>query len=951
LSDTQDSDIPGDEPGPGDDTGVENDGLNGGSGGEPPAGGSSSDGPPPERDVAPISIEEEMRSSYLDYAMSVIVSRALPDARDGLKPVHRRILFSMNENGYDWNKPYRKSARVVGDVIGKYHPHGDQSIYDALVRMAQDFSMRLPLLDGQGNFGSVDGDPPAAMRYTEVRMAKSAHSLLNDIDKNTIDFKDNYDGTEREPVVLPAELPNLLVNGANGIAVGMATNIPPHNLGEVIDACIALMDNPDITIDELIEHVPAPDFPTGGIMLGRQGARSAYHTGKGSVVVRGRVDIEEVRKDRQAIVITEIPYQVNKASMVEKIADLVREKRIEGIGDLRDESDRNGMRVVVELRRDAVPDVVLNQLYRFSPLQQSFGCNMLALDHGRPELMNLKQFLEIFVRFREEVISRRTKFELAKARDRAHVLVGLAIAVANIDEVIRLIRTAPDPASARESLMARDWPAQDIAPLIALIDDPRHGLSEDGTIRMSEEQARAILDLRLQRLTALGRDEIGDELKGLGEKIEDYLDILRSRARVLEIMRTELTAIKTEFATPRRTELAESENDFEDEDLIQREDMVVTVSHQGYIKRVPLSTYRAQRRGGKGRSGMSTKDEDFVTRLFVANTHTPMLFFSSIGMVYKLKVWRLPQSTPQARGKAMINILPLQQGEYITTVMPLPEDEESWDNLHVMFATRSGNVRRNKLSDFVQINRNGKIAMKFEGDDAGDSIVGVQICTEDDDVLLTTADGRCVRFPVTEVRVFSGRSSTGVRGVRLADGDVLIGMSIMRHVDVTPAEARAYLKQAAAMRRAASGEADEPDADVVEADEEAEEAGDELTLSTERYTELGAREQFVLTVSEKGFGKRSSSYDYRTSGRGGKGIIAMAVTPRNGKLVASFPVEVQDQIMLVTDAGQLIRCPVDDVRAAGRATQGVTIFRTAPDERVVSVERVEETGENGSDEE
>ncbi|HAC60447.1 DNA gyrase subunit A [Parvibaculum sp.] len=914
-------------------------------------GGSSAGGPPPERDVAPISIEEEMRSSYLDYAMSVIVSRALPDARDGLKPVHRRILFSMNENGYDWNKPYRKSARVVGDVIGKYHPHGDQSIYDALVRMAQDFSMRLPLLDGQGNFGSVDGDPPAAMRYTEVRMAKSAHSLLKDIDKNTIDFKDNYDGTEREPVVLPAELPNLLVNGANGIAVGMATNIPPHNLGEVVDACIALIDNPSITIDELIEYVPAPDFPTGGIMLGRQGARSAYHTGRGSVVVRGRVDIEEVRKDRQALIITEIPYQVNKASMVEKIAELVREKRIEGIGDLRDESDRNGMRVVVELRRDAVPDVVLNQLYRYSPLQTSFGCNMLALDHGRPELMNLKQLLEIFVRFREEVISRRTKFELAKARDRAHVLVGLAIAVANIDEVIKLIRTAPDPSAAREALMSRDWPAADIAPLIALIDDPRHRLADDGTIRMSEEQARAILDLRLQRLTALGRDEIGDELKGLGEKIEDYLDILRSRDRVLQIMRDELTAVKNEFATPRRTEITEAEGEFEDEDLIQREDMVVTVSHQGYIKRVPLSTYRAQRRGGKGRSGMSTKDEDFVTRLFVANTHTPMLFFSSIGMVYKLKVWRLPQSTPQARGKAMINILPLQQGEYITTVMPLPEDEESWDSLHVMFATKSGNVRRNKLSDFVQINRNGKIAMKFEGDDAGDSIIGVQICTEDDDVLLTTADGRCVRFPVTEVRVFSGRSSTGVRGIRLGDGDTLIGMSIMRHVDVTPAEARAYLKQAAAMRRAASGEADEPDVEVAEPEDGEEEAGDELTLSTERYTELGAKEQFVLTVSERGFGKRSSSYDYRTSGRGGKGIIAMAVTPRNGKLVASFPVEVQDQIMLVTDAGQLIRCPVDDVRAAGRATQGVTIFRTAPDERVVSVERVEETGENGSEEE
>ena len=806
--------------------------------------------------------------------------------------------------------------------------------------------MRLPLLDGQGNFGSVDGDPPAAMRYTEVRMAKAAHALLKDIDKDTIDFKDNYDGSEKEPVVLPAEVPNLLVNGANGIAVGMATNIPPHNLGEVIDACIALIDNPDISIEELIEHVPAPDFPTGGIMLGRQGARSAYHTGRGSVVVRGRVEIEEIRKDRHAIVITEIPYQVNKASMVEKIAELVRAKRIEGIADLRDESDRNGMRVVVELRRDAVPDVVLNQLYRFSPLQTSFGCNMLALDHGRPELMSLKQFLEIFVDFREEVISRRTKFELNKARDRAHVLVGLAIAVANIDEVIRLIRTAPDPAAAREALMARDWPAQDIAPLVALIDDPRHRLAEDGTIRMSEEQARAILDLRLQRLTALGRDEIGDELKGLGEKIEDYLDILRSRERVLGIMRDELTAIKNEFATPRRTELAEAEGEFEDEDLIQREDMVVTVSHHGYIKRVPLSTYRAQRRGGKGRSGMSTKEEDFVTRLFVANTHTPVLFFSSTGMVYKLKVWRLPQSTPQARGKAMINILPLQQGEFITTVMPLPEDEESWDGLHVMFATRNGHVRRNKLSDFVQINRNGKIAMKFEGDDADDAIIGVQICTEEDDVLLTTAVGRCIRFPVTDVRVFSGRSSTGVRGIRLDEGDRLIGMSILRHVDVTPAEARAYLKQAAAMRRAASGDAEEAEAEVMEIEDGEEEAGDDLALSAERYAELGAREQFVLTVSERGFGKRSSSYDYRTSGRGGKGIIAMAVTPRNGELVASFPVEDDDQIMLVTDQGQLIRCPVDDVRAAGRATQGVTIFRTAPNERVVSVERVEDTGED-----
>ncbi len=946
LSDTQDNDIPGDEPGPGDDTGVDD--LNGSGGGKPPA-GSSSDGPPPERDVSPISIEEEMRSSYLDYAMSVIVSRALPDARDGLKPVHRRILFSMNENGYDWNKPYRKSARVVGDVIGKYHPHGDQSIYDALVRMAQDFSMRLPLLDGQGNFGSVDGDPPAAMRYTEVRMAKAAHALLNDIDKNTIDFKDNYDGTEKEPVVLPAELPNLLVNGANGIAVGMATNIPPHNLGEVIDACIALIDNPAITIDELIEHVPAPDFPTGGIMLGRQGARSAYHTGRGSIVVRGRVDIEEVRKDRQAIIITEIPYQVNKASMVEKIAELVREKRIDGIADLRDESDRNGMRVVVELKRDAVPDVVLNQLYRFSPLQQSFGANMLALDHGRPELMNLKQFLEIFVRFREEVISRRTKFELAKARDRAHVLVGLAIAVANIDEVIKLIRTAPDPASARESLMARDWPAADIAPLIALIDDPRHRLTEGGTIRMSEEQAKAILDLRLQRLTALGRDEIGDELKGLGEKIADYLDILRSRDRVLGIMREELTAIKSEFATPRRTEITEAGDDFEDEDLIQREDMVVTVSHHGYIKRVPLSTYRAQRRGGKGRAGMSTKEEDFVTRLFVANTHTPVLFFSSTGMVYKLKVWRLPQSTPQARGKAMINILPLKQGETITTVMPMPEDEASWDSLHVMFATRNGGVRRNKLSDFVQINRNGKIAMKFEGDDADDSIIGVQICTEDDDVLLTAAGGRSARFAVADVRVFAGRTSTGVRGIKLDDGDHVIAMSILRHVEVTSAEREAYLKQAAAMRRAMSGEAEAEEGPSRTDDEDADDApSEELTLSPERYAELGAKEQFVLAVTERGFGRRSSSYRYPAKGRGGKGVIAMDITERNGNLIASFPVEDDDQIMLVTDAGQLIRCPVNDISIQARGTQGVTIFRTDPGERVVSVERVEETG---SDEE
>lgn len=933
LSDSSDNDIPGDEPAPEQESDAGG-GMNGTTG-EPPV------GPPPERDVAPIAIEEEMRRSYLDYAMSVIVSRALPDARDGLKPVHRRILYSMNENGYDWNKTYRKSARVVGDVIGKYHPHGDQSIYDALVRMAQPFSMRVPLIDGQGNFGSVDGDPPAAMRYTEVRMAKVAHALLNDIDKDTVDFQDNYDGTESEPVVLPAEFPNLLVNGANGIAVGMATNVPPHNLGEIIDACMAVINDPSISIEDLIEIVPGPDFPTGGLMLGRVGARSAYHTGRGSIVVRGRVDFEETKRDRTAIIISELPYQVNKATMIEKIAELVRDKRIEGISDLRDESDRSGMRVVIELKRDAVPDVVLNQLYRFSTLQSTVGANMLALDYGRPELMNLKQLLLAFTNFREVVITRRTKFELGKARDRAHVLVGLAIAVANIDEVIRLIRTAPDPATAREQLMTRHWPASDIAPLVELIADPRHKLADDGTYQLSETQARAILDLRLQRLTALGRDEIGDELTVLGEKIAEYLDILRSRERVLNIVREELTAVRDEFATPRRTEIIEAEGEFEDEDLIAREDMVVTVSHQGYIKRVPLSTYRAQRRGGKGRSGMTTKDEDFVTRLFVANTHTPMLFFSSTGMVYKLKVWRLPAATPQGKGKAMINLLPLKQGETITTVMPLPEDEDSWAHLHVMFATRSGSVRRNDLSDFVQINRNGKIAMKLEDD--GDGIVDVHICTENDDVLLTLAKGRCIRFPVTDVRVFAGRSSTGVRGIRIENGDALIGMTILRHVEATPAESRAYLKQAAAMRRAA-GEADETEIDVPVVDDADEEVGDDLTLSPDRYIEMGAHEQFVLTVSENGFGKRTSSFEYRTSGRGGKGIIAMNVTERNGLLVASFPVEEQDQIMLVTDAGQLIRCPVYDVRQAGRATQGVTIFRTAADERVVSVEHIGEAG-------
>src|SRR5450432_964030 len=739
-----------------------------------------------------------MKRSYLDYAMSVIVARALPDARDGLKPVHRRILYSMYEQGHTPDKKYVKSARVVGDVIGKYHPHGDQSIYDAMVRMAQDFSMRVPLVDGQGNFGSVDGDPPAAYRYTEARLSKSALAVLGDIDKDTVDFNANYDNSESEPAVLPAKFPNLLVNGAGGIAVGMATNIPPHNLGEVIDACVALIDDPALGIDDLINIIPGPDFPTGGIILGRQGIRSAYHLGRGSIVMRGKVSIEPVRKDREAIIISEIPYQVNKATMVERIAELVRDKKIEGISDLRDESDRDGFRVVVELKRDAVPEVVLNQLYRFTPLQTNFGANVVALDAGRPQLMNLKDLLTLFVAFREQVVTRRTKFLLNKARDRAHILVGLAIAVANIDEIIRVIRTSPDPNTARETLMSRDWAAKDVAAMITLIDDPRHRLAEDGTARLSFEQAKAILDLRLARLTALGREEIGEELDKLAVEIADYLEILRSRARVQTIIKDELAAVKSEFATPRKTVIIEHEDEVEDEDLIQREDMVVTVSHAGYVKRVPLSAYRAQRRGGKGRSGMQTRDEDFVSRLFVASTHTPVLFFSSRGQVYKEKVWRLPVAAPNGRGKALINILPLEQGERITTIMPLPEDESSWVNLDVMFATTGGNVRRNKLSDFVDLRRSGIIAMKLSD---GEGILDVQVCTEKDDVLLTTASGQCIRFAVDEVRVFTGRTSMGVRGIALENGDKVISLSILRHVNATGDERAAYLKRASAVRR------------------------------------------------------------------------------------------------------------------------------------------------------
>ena len=907
--------------------------------------------PPPTdggpSDIRPVSITEEMKKSYLDYAMSVIVARALPDARDGLKPVHRRILYSMHENGYEWNRPYRKSARVVGDVIGKYHPHGDQAVYDALVRMAQDFSMRLPLIDGQGNFGSVDGDAPAAMRYTEVRLERVAGALVEDLDKDTVDFQPNYDNSEREPMVLPARFPNLLANGAGGIAVGMATNIPPHNLGEVIDACVALIDNPALSIDDLNGIIPGPDFPTGGIILGRQGIRSAYHLGRGSIVMRGKVEFETLRGEREAIVISEIPYQVNKAHLVERIGELVRDKKLEGISALRDESDRDGYRVVIEMRRDAVPDVVLNQLYRFTALQSSFGANMVALDNGRPLVMNLKDLLVLFIAFREEVIYRRTKHLLGKARDRAHVLVGLAIAVANIDEMIRLIRAAQDANEAREQLMGRDWPARDVAAMVTLIDDPRHVVTAEGTTRLSAEQAKAILDLRLQRLTALGRDEIKDELDKLAQEIANYLDILRSRARIQAIIKDELAAIKNEFATPRKTLIIDQEGEMEDEDLIQREDMVVTVSHAGYVKRVPLSTYRAQKRGGKGRSGMQTRDEDFVTRLFVASTHTPVLFFSSRGQVYKEKVWRLPQAAPQARGKALINILPLEQGENITTIMPLPEDESSWSTLDVMFATTRGTVRRNKLSDFADVRRSGIIAMKL---DDGDAIVDVQICKEDDDVLLTSAAGQCIRFAVNDVRVFQGRTSMGVRGINLDNdksglGDKLISLSILRHVEANAEERAAYLKRANAVRRGTNGDAEDNGNGAIDA----EEAEGAIELGQTRYAELSAAEQFVLTISEKGFGKRTSSFEYRTTGRGGKGIVAMAVTEKNGRLVASFPVEESDEIMLVTNGGQLIRCPVDGIRLAGRSTQGVIVFSTADGERVASVERLSEEAEANGD--
>ena len=877
-------------------------------------------------DIAPVDISEEMRRSYLYYAMSVIVSRALPDVRDGLKPVHRRIIYSMFENGYDYNRPFRKSARIVGDVLGKYHPHGDISVYEAMVRMAQPFSMRVPLVDGQGNFGSMDGDSAAAMRYTEARLAKVAHSLIDDIDKDTVDFMPNYDETLQEPTVLPASYPNLLVNGANGIAVGMATNIPPHNLGEVLDACCAYIDNPEISIDDLINIVPGPDFPTGGLILGYGGAKSAYYTGRGSVMMRAKATIEELYKDREAIIVHEIPYQVNKAALITRIAELVKEKKIEGISEIRDESDRQGVRVVIEIKRDFQADVVLNQLYKFTPLQTSFGMNMLAINNGRPMMMNLKDIIQAFVEFREEIIRRRTIFELNKARDRAHVLVGLAIAVENIDPVIELIRNAPNPQEAKDALLRKAWPAGEVETLVKLIDEPDRKV-ENGTYRLSEAQAKAILDLKLQRLTGLERDKIHEELITIGEEIKECLSILASREKLYGIMRDEFVAIRDEYGTPRRTKIEDIEYDTDIESLIQREEMVVTVTEAGYIKRVPLNAYKAQKRGGKGKSGMATKDEDFVTRLFVASTHTPVLFFSSKGLVYKMKVYKLPLGSPTSKGKPFINLLPLDEGETITTVMKLPECEDDCKDMSIMFATSQGNVRRNSLMDFVNVQSNGKIAMKL---DEGDKLINVRICHEDNDIMLAARSGKCIRFPVTDVRVFVGRNSTGVRGIKLAEGDEVISMSILLHSDATSEERDEYARIASAIKRISAERGDDSCVSP-------EDTGLLNVLTTEKYKEMAEREQFILSVTSTGYGKRTSSYEYRVTGRGGQGIANMEMSARNKEIVSSFPIEDDNQIMMVTDGGKLIRMPVKDIRIAGRKTQGVILFRTAENERVVSV--------------
>jgi DNA gyrase subunit A len=908
-----------------------------------------SDTPPSDGNhgIEPVTIETEMRRSYLDYAMSVIVSRALPDVRDGLKPVHRRILYAMKEGGYDYNRPYRKSARIVGDVMGQYHPHGDAAIYDAMVRMAQDFSMRVKLVDGQGNFGSMDGDPPAAMRYTEARLARVAsEAMLEDIDRDTVDFQDNYDETTREPTVLPARFPNLLVNGAGGIAVGMATNVPPHDLAEVIDACCAYVEDPSVSVDDLMQKVPGPDFPTGGVVIGRKGIRDAYHTGRGSIVVRGKTHFEDLGKDRKAIVVTEVPYQVNKARMVERIAELVRDKGIEGISDLRDESDRDGLRVVIECARGAQHEVVLNQLYKHTPLQTTFGVNLLALNGGRPEMLSLKDVIAAFVEFREEVIRRRTAYELRRARERAHTLAGLAVAVANIDEVIQLIRNAPNPEAARKGLLERAWPAADVAPLIQIIDEPGHRVAEDNTYKLSEAQAKAILDLRLHRLTGLEREKIEGELKEIVDKIQEYLEILRSRAKLMSVLHQELVDAKARYADGRRTELQDAEFEQDDEALIPREEMVVTVSHSGYVKRVPLSAYRAQRRGGKGRSGMSTKDEDFVSQVFVVDTHTPVLFFSSGGMVYKLKVYRLPAGQPASRGKHVRNLLPLEQDETISTAMPLPEDEDTWGDMFVMFATASGNVRRNSLSDFTNVKANGKIAMKL---DAGDRLVSARVCEGDHDVLLASLQGKAVRFPVTDVRVFKGRDSTGVRGMKLGGDDQVISMSILRHVDVSTEEREVYLRYATQKRRQANGEGG-GDGGLTP------ESAATDTVSAERIRELEAQEELLLTVADDGFGKLTPAYEYRITSRGTQGITAMDLSRGKGatRMIAAFPVDAADQVMVVTDGGQLIRCPVAGVRVAGRNTRGVRLLRVAEGERVVSVahlgeQDIEEAAERAED--
>jgi DNA gyrase subunit A len=878
--------------------------------------------------IQPISIVEEMKTSYLDYAMSVIVSRALPDVRDGLKPVHRRILYSASENGFVYNKPYRKSARIVGDVIGKYHPHGDTAIYDALARMTQDWSMRVPLIDGQGNFGSMDPDPPAAMRYTEARLAKVAGFLLDDLDKDTVNFQPNYDASEREPQVLPARFPNLLVNGAGGIAVGMATNIPPHNLGEVIAACRAYIDDPAVTTEQLMEHVKGPDFPTGAIILGTAGIRSAYTSGRGSVVVRSKYKIEEGRNDRKTIVLTEIPYQQGKNALVEKIAEAAKEKRIEGVSDIRDESNREGVRVVIELKRDATPEVVLNQLWRHTPAQGSFPCNMLAIRSGRPETLTLRDIIESFIKFREEVITRRSKYELLKARERAHILLGLVVAVTNLDEVVRIIRGSASPAAAREALLAREWPGDDIRPYIRLVEAVEaHAVGAD--YRLSEAQVRAILELRLHRLTALGRDEIGNELEGLAKVITGLLEILGNRARLYEVMREELDEVDKEFSTPRKTELAAAFDGIDDEDLIEREDMVVTVTMTGYIKRTALSVFREQKRGGKGRSGMGTKDEDAVTNLFVTSTHNPVLFFSNLGKVYRMKVWRLPEGGPTAKGRPMINLLPLAAGEVITTVLPLPEDEESWGALHLMFATAHGAVRRNSMDAFKNIPTAGKIAMKFglaeegEEEDASDRLIGVALCGPEDDVLLVTRNGKAIRFMSTAIREFQSRSSTGVRGIRLIGSDEVISMSILRRAGTTSEEREAYLKCPPWRER----------------------EGADCTLSPERMAEMAEREQFILTVTENGFGKRTSAYEYRRTGRGGQGITNIDTGARNGGVVASFPVKPGEQIILATDQGKMIRTTVGSIRIAGRNTQGVMIFRVDKSEHVVSVAKIDEEDE------